>query len=43
MFHGFVKTAAATPKLIVGDVDYNVSEIIDQMCEAADAGVGDAL
>ncbi|MBQ1423677.1 MAG: NAD(+) synthase [Lachnospiraceae bacterium] len=39
MFHGFVKTAAATPKLIVGDVDYNVSEIIDQMCEAADAGV----
>lgn len=39
MFHGYVKTAAATPKLIVGDVDYNVSEIIDRMYEAADEGV----
>ena len=39
MFNGFIKTAAVTPNLIIGDVNYNVTEIIDQMYLAADAGV----
>ena len=39
MFNGFIKTAAVTPRMIVGDVDYNVSEIIDNMYKASDEGV----
>lgn len=39
MVNGFIKTAAASPELIPGDVAFNVTEIIDRMLEAADEGV----
>lgn len=38
MKHGFIKTAAATPKLRVADPEYNGTEIICMMGEAAGKG-----
>ena len=38
MKHGFIKTAAATPKLREADPEYNGSEIICMMGEAAGKG-----
>lgn len=38
MRHGFIKVAAATPDILVADVDYNKGQIIKQMDEAAEAG-----
>lgn len=38
MKHGFIKTAAVTPKIKVADTDYNVEEIAQKMREAAEAG-----
>ena len=37
--YGFVKTAAATPKLRVADTVYNTGMICDMVTEAADLGV----
>ena len=38
MKDGFIKVCACTPKIKVADVDYNVSEIIKHMYDAADNG-----
>ena len=38
MRDGFVKVAAATPKIRVADCDYNASEIIRLCREAAELG-----
>lgn len=38
MQHGFIKTAAVTPKIKVADTDYNVSEICSRMDEAVNEG-----
>ena len=38
MIHGFVKTAAITPKIRVADTAYNAREIIRLMTEAAGNG-----
>ena len=35
MRHGFIKTAAITPKIRVADPEYNAGEIIRLMEEAA--------
>ncbi len=39
MRDGFIKVAAATPKIRVADCDYNATQIIDLMKEAAALGV----
>ncbi|MDE6727611.1 MAG: NAD(+) synthase [Oscillospiraceae bacterium] len=39
MFDGFIKTAAATPKIRVADCEYNADAIIALMNEARDKGV----
>ena len=38
MKHGFIKTAAITPKIRVADPEYNAREIIGLMQEAAENG-----
>ena len=38
MKHGFVKVAAVTPKIVVGDTAYNADIICDAIAEAAAAG-----
>ena len=39
MYDGFIKVAAATPRIRVADVDFNACAIIDAMEQAARAGV----
>lgn len=38
MRHGFIKVAAATPKIVVGDVWHNVDEIKQKIDEASERG-----
>ena len=38
MKHGFVKVAAATPKVVVADAAYNADVICDSIAEASAAG-----
>ena len=39
MRHGFIKTAAATPKIRVADVEFNTRSICGMMDKAADEGI----
>ena len=39
MFDGFIKTAAATPKIRVADCEYNADAIIELMNDAREKGV----